>query len=126
MCGKILHFLRISLEPLDQMDELSIIIMFFGGIFTFAFGLAWFIPLVTACQKESEPTYGDTIFSLLDLLLLLLDCIPLFWIFRDIPQAPSTYRLARETWRNQPTIRTMFWYSSISLVITLVAAFLPG
>lgn len=108
------------------MEELRIVILCLGVIFTFAFGLAWILPLTTAGQKEAKPTKVDAAFSLVDLLLVFLDCFPLFWLFRAVPETPSAYRAAREAWRSQSSIRVMFWLSVIALTVTVVTWILPS
>lgn len=107
------------------MEQIRIIILCFGGIFTFAFGLAWIIPLSLAGQRESRCDKTSVTFGLLDLLLILLDCIPVFWLFRAIPEAPSAYRAVREAWKNEASIRIMFWLSFGSLAVTIGCCFLP-
>ncbi len=108
------------------MEEIRIIILCFSGIFTFAFGLAWILPLFAAGQHDTKPSKDDFTTSILDLILILLDCIPVFWLFRAIPEAPSAYRAARETWRKEPSIRVMFWLSGASLVVTVGALYFPA
>jgi hypothetical protein len=107
------------------MEELRTVILSFGGIFTFAFGLAWILPLATAGRKEAKLKRDDAAFALLDLLLMAFDCIPFFWLFRAIPETPSAYRAARQAWRSQPTIRSMFWLSAAALVVTILAWNIP-
>jgi hypothetical protein len=108
------------------MEEIRIITLCFAGIFTFAFGLAWILPLIAAGQEDTKPSRDDIATSIADLILILLDCIPVFWLFRAIPEAPSAYRAARETWRKEPSIRAMFWLSGASLVVTVVALYIPA
>ena len=110
---------------MSTSETVRIIILCFGGIFTFAFGLAWIMPMVIAGQDQSERKKSDVAWGLMDLILILLDCFPIFWLFRAIPEAPSAYRAARETWKKETSIRTMFWLSTGSLLVTLGACFFP-
>ena len=106
------------------MNNTMTVILAFGGIFTFAFGMAWFLPLSAARSEQAEPpSKGDWIFGGADLILILLDCFPLFWLFRAIPEIPSTYTAARDKWRKEPSIRGCFYAWLISLTVTVVAAF---
>ncbi len=106
------------------MEPLRIIILTFSGIFTFAYGLAWIVPLVAAAKQESESSYVGQTLRLLDLFLIILDCIPIFWLFRAIPSTPSAYRAARDAWLTQSSIRTSFWLSLAALTITLAGLFI--
>jgi len=105
------------------MEELLIVILFFSGVLTFAFGLAWMIPLFTSMHKNESATSVDAAMTILDLILMLFDCIPFFWIIRAIPEAPSAYRSARETWRQNATVRSMFWFSAASFSVFLSVLF---
>lgn len=109
----------------SRMEEVRIIMLCFAGSFTFAFGLGWIIPLCAACRKEKKPTRVDIAASILDLIMILLDCIPVFWIFRAIPEAPSAYRASREAWRKEPYIWAMFWLSATSLIVAVLALYIP-
>ena len=97
------------------MEPVQTILLSFSGVFTFAFGLAWLLPLVTAGQEQRTVSKGEVVTTLLDIALLLLDYIPVFWIFRAIPEAPSAYRAARLEWNNNASLRISFWLSAISL-----------
>lgn len=106
------------------MDKFIIVVLSFGGIFTFAFGMAWFLPLFAARTEEAEPpTKKDWVFGGADLILLLLDCFAIFWHFRAIPEIPSTYTAARNKWRQEPGVRGCFYAWLISLTVTVIAGF---
>lgn len=108
------------------MEEFRIILLCFGAVFTFALGLAWLIPLVIAGHKGLKPTEHDESLAIFDMLLLLFDSIPIFWLFRAIPQAPSAYRSIRQTWKKEASIRNMFWLWSATLASTIGAIFIPS
>jgi hypothetical protein len=107
------------------MEEVRIIILCFAGIFTFAFGLGWVVPLCVACHKENKPSKVNITVSILDLIMILLDFIPVFGILRALPEAPSAYRASREAWRKEPYIRAMFWLSATSLIVIILALYIP-
>lgn len=94
------------------------------GIFVFAFGAAWFIPLVTANAERmreqegaNEPIHAATLF--LDSLLILCDSIPVFWILRVFHSNKGATSAARDKWKNEISIRRCFylWLTSTSLLI---------
>jgi hypothetical protein len=108
------------------MEQIRIITLCFGGIFTFAFGLAWIIPLFVAGQKDTKPSRVDITTGVLDIILIILDCIPVFWLFRAIPEAPSAYKAAREAWTKEPSIRAMFWMSAVSFIVAVGSFYIPN
>ncbi len=112
-------------------NPLVICLLSFSAIFTFAFGMAWFMPLVAARKaavRNDEATAHDTVFTAADILLLIMDCFPFFWIFRTVgklPELPSTAREVREIWRAEPSIRRMFraWLVSLGvLLLTIIVS----
>lgn len=105
------------------MQETATIILAFSGIFTFAFGMAWLFPLVAAHSKHPKPpTRSDWLFGGMDLVLCLMDCIPVFWLIRAIPEAPSAYAEARRKWREEKSIRLCFYLFIISAATTVLTA----
>lgn len=108
------------------METIRLILLSFGGIFTFAFGLAWILPLMIAGQEELAKKKGSEVVLFMDLLLLAFDCIPIFWAFRALSEAPSTLREARALWKSERSIRSMFWLSMIALTVTILSAVWPA
>ena len=114
-------------ELVTKLEEVRIIVISFSGIFAVAFGLAWLIPLwVAGSRLERENAdQEDRQIHLFDMVLLMLDIIPLFWAFRTLTEVPSAYRAARLEWQSHPSIRVMFWLSLVSAAIAVGMAFLP-
>jgi len=52
--------------------------------------------------------------------------IPFFWLFRAIPEVPSAYKAARETWKREASIRCLFWLSIASLPVNVGSCHLPA
>ncbi|WAC21425.1 hypothetical protein OVA24_08500 [Luteolibacter sp. SL250] len=106
-------------------NPLVICLLSFSAIFTFAFGMAWFMPLVAARNevRKEEATAHDTILTGADILLLIMDCFPFFWIFRTVgklPELPAAAREVREIWQAEPSIRRMFHAWLVSLGVLLL------
>ena len=97
------------------MEPVQTILLSFSGVLTFAFGLAWLLPLVTAGQEQRTASKGEVVTTLLDVVMLLFDYIPVFWIFRAVPASPLAYRAARLEWKNNSSLRISFSLSAISL-----------
>ena len=103
------------------MQTLPLIIFIHAAIFTFAFGLAWFLPLF-AVQKDHDDRpkrERDWVIAWADVFLIIMDCFPVFWLFRAIPEVPSTYTAAREKWRKEASIRGCFYASLVALSIAI-------
>ena len=100
-------------------ETVFIVILTFSGIFTFAFGLAWFLPLVAARTDYGKqvPTKADMLMSGADLLLVLLDCIPFFWFFRALPEIPDACTEVRKRWREEASIRSCFYTWLVCLTV---------
>lgn len=93
------------------MDEIFFIILCFFSIFTFAFAMAWILPLIIAHSEQKIGSNGDkqdVVFGCLDILFIFFDCFPLFWLFRAIPETPSAYKAVRDKWRSEASIRWSF------------------
>lgn len=102
------------------METLRIVILAYSGVFTFAFGLGWIIPLASAhAEVEQEKKPYDGLFFAADLILFLLDCIPFFWIFRVLPRVPDGYRALKEKWGEEASIRRCFYLFVFSGSVTL-------
>ena len=84
----------------------------FSGIFSFAFGMAWSLPLMAAHSEQKSVSCNgnkrDVVFGGLDFLLVIFDCIPLFWLFRAISETPSAYKAVRDKWKSEASIRWSF------------------
>lgn len=107
------------------METTILAIIAFCGMFTFAFGMAWILPLFTAhanITKDRSDT--DIVFPLLDVLLMTMDCIPLFWLVRIKPLSCEWREAARQVWSEEPSVRNCFYgfLVSVSLIIVLVMA----
>lgn len=106
------------------MPTIPLIIFIHAAIFTFAFGLAWFLPLIAVREDHDvSPTKRerDWVIAWADVLLIIMDCFPVFWLFRAIPEVPSTYTAAREKWRKEAGIRWCFYASLVSVSIAVVS-----
>ena len=106
------------------MEDLRVILLTFSGIFAFAFGMAWVLPLFSAGESSYGKRQGDETKTFVDLLLICFDCIPIFWILRTIEEAPESCRAAKNAWDNQQSIRITFWSSLISTLVFVVVWFL--
>lgn len=109
------------------METIVTVIGIFAGLFTFAFGMAWAMPLFAARTEQAQPaSKSDWTFAGWDLILILLDCVPIFWLFRAVPEIPSTYTAARDKWRSESSIRGCFYAWLVSLTVTVVAIVIGG
>lgn len=106
------------------MNEILIIALCFSGVFTFAFGLAWFLPLfATGMEERSKEIKEESIFKgLVDILLVLGDMIPIFLLFDMFKQAPEGYSAAKRKWREERTIRSCFCIFCLLGISTIVLA----
>lgn len=110
------------------MEGALLALIAFLGIFTCAFGMTWFMPLCAVtqeAQKEQPASKVELGFAGADLFLLLLDSIPIFWIFsllfsrdRNKPKSKAQYK-----WKEEPAIRRCFylWLASLSALIATIA-----
>jgi hypothetical protein len=96
------------------MDSAWLIVPILSGLLTFAFGLAWIIPMLQAGDHGRPADASDIPFGLLDLLLVLLDFLPLFGLLRALPRLPAAHAAAREVWRSDPAVRRFFRLSLAS------------
>ena len=102
------------------MEVVLFIALCFSGIFAFAFGMAWFLPLASARSNIVEETpKRDVVFPLLDIVLMLFDCIPFFWFFRVLPTSSAAHQEVRRLWKEEESIRNSF-YSFVWSVATSV------
>lgn len=99
----------------------------FHAILLVAFAAAFMIPLASAGTEEraergrslrSRHVFFDVFGPLLDLVLPLVDSIPVFWLLRVIADTPDDVRAARQRWREEPTVRLCFWVA-LALSVTL-------
>jgi hypothetical protein len=106
------------------METTLTVAAIFTGIFTFAFGMAWLMPLAVTSveQRKKQPARSDTLLAVLDLVLMITEFIPVFWLFRAIPAAPSTYRAVRTKWAAEKSIR-FFFYAFLACAVATVALF---
>lgn len=103
------------------------LILCFTVSFGFAFGMAWMLPLVAAGvdhRKAAAVTRVDTFFGLVDVILLIMDCIPFFWVFRSLSETPSACGAARKKWQEESSIRWSFHLFLICMVTTLSLSWL--
>ena len=106
------------------MQTIPLIIFIHAAIFTFAFGLAWFLPLFGVREDHDvkpPKRERDWVFAWADVFLIIMDCFPLFWLFRAIPEVPSTYTAARKKWSKEASIRGCFYASLVSLSLAIVS-----
>tara|TARA_B100001093_G_scaffold142646_1_gene135085 strand:+ start:283 stop:618 length:336 start_codon:yes stop_codon:yes gene_type:complete len=110
------------------MKEFWLIIAFLSGTFSFAFGLAWIIPLLTARMEEmNHEQHNDNSYSslgILDFFLILIDVIPIFWIIGFIAEAPDTMEAAINKWKEDSMIRICFWSFIGCTSITITSIFM--
>jgi len=94
------------------MNEIFLITICFSFIFAFAFGMAWSLPLMTAHSEQKSVSNNknqqDVVFGVLDILLSIFGCIPLFKLFRTLPETPSAYKAVRDKWKSEVSIRWSF------------------
>lgn len=105
------------------MDLVLVFILFFGGIFTVSFGLAWAIPMATTAfeNRLSKSESRSPLKDVADILLILHDLIPIFLIFDIFKQAPEDYSAAKKKWKNEGSIRASFYLSITSGIATVSA-----
>ena len=107
------------------METLVTVIGILAATFSFAFGMAWFLPLAIAAEKHREQSdQSEYAIAGLDLLLLVLDCIPIFWAFRAVSEDPSMCSEARKKWAEDRTVRGMFYAFCVSLGIAIFCLFI--
>lgn len=106
----------------ERMNEILIVLLCFSGIFTFAFGLAWALPLFTAGMEErnKEVELKPRTRDFADILLVLNDMLPVFLIFDIFRQAPEDYSAAKRKWKEDSMVRVSFWIF-LSSGITCIA-----
>ena len=121
-------------------ESLYIVLVSFSAIFSFAFGLAWFIPMLKIempeFPSESQEAPKDSLSwwsFLIDQILILLDIIPIFWIYHLIMgliqtayTVPENVRVAQQTWKESPQIRNMFWAWIISCTCLIALICVEG
>jgi len=56
----------------------------------------------------------------MDIVLMLFDCIPVFWLLRIVPTSSEEHQEVRKLWKNEKSIRQSF-YSFLSCLLTSVA-----
>lgn len=81
----------------------------FLGMFIFAFGMGWFMPLVAVYSDSQKNNKSDFTYSILDILLMLFDCIPVFWLFRVFPASNSSLKRVRGEWTTNKSVRWSFY-----------------
>ena len=106
------------------MDETLIILACFTGIFTFAFGLAWSIPLVAAGMEERKAELKPTVRDIADIWLILNDMIPIFLVIDLFRKAPEDYSAAKKKWKSDGMIRASFYISILSGLTTWALSYL--
>ena len=106
------------------MDVTLIILLCFSGIFTFAFGLAWCIPLAAAGMEERESELKPTVRDIADIWLILNDMIPIFLVVDLFRKAPEDYSAAKKKWKSDGMIRASFYISIISGLSTWAVTYL--
>ncbi|MGJ8674270.1 hypothetical protein, partial [Rubritalea sp.] len=109
LSGRVLGWCALRSTKFTMHPAITVITTLLG-MFAFAFGLAWFVPLASAHSdnRKSRPA-GDIAFPLLDILLLLLDCIPIFWLFRSVPFSSEARHDVKDQWRKDKSIRVCFY-----------------
>ena len=106
------------------MQSAWLIVPILSGILTFAFGLAWAIPMLQAGDRGRLADARDLPFGLIDLLLVLLDFLPIFGLLRALPRLPAAHAAARALWRSDPAVRRFFRLSLASATIFAASLFL--
>ena len=97
------------------METALLITTLMGVTFSFAFGMAWFVPLVSARAEYlasddiEKGLVKKSVFAVLDILLLLIDTIPIFWIISCFMDAPETMKAGIKRWKEEKMIRVCFW-----------------
>lgn len=94
------------------------------AVFLFATCLGFTLPLAIAGaeqraermerRKNLPPSPADLLAPLLDLWLLLEDAIPVFWLLARLRNTPDDVKAARQKWREESSIRWMFWISAVT------------
>jgi len=87
--------------------------------------LASMVMLAPTKQISVEPPRQIDLLEILgDLVLILLDSIPFFSLFRSARDLPETARMMRAKWVNEPIIRG-FFFTGLSLAVCggLILAF---
>tara|TARA_B100001093_G_scaffold497625_1_gene544780 strand:- start:79 stop:414 length:336 start_codon:yes stop_codon:yes gene_type:complete len=108
------------------MDKFWTIIAILSGTFSFAFGMAWLIPLGIArneaMELDEQTDNVRTTFILFDFFLLIMDVIPIFWVITLLMDAPDTMKVTKEKWNEDKMIPICFWtfIGCISLTITSI------
>lgn len=90
------------------MDGAWLIIPIFSGVLSFAFAMAWTIPLMQAGEKACPSESTDLRFGFFDLILVVLDCIPFLAMLRGLTRLPAAHTAARELWHSDPSVRKLF------------------
>jgi hypothetical protein len=106
------------------MDIILVVLLFLSGTFTFAFGLAWTLPLVTAGIEERKIEDQPRFRGIADILLILNDMIPIFFIFDILRQAPEDYSAAKKQWKSEGMIRASFYISLLSGISTVCIVYI--
>ena len=104
-----------------------------GWFCVFCYGLGWFVPLAAARRSASPPQsepqpLGPVYVGLIwgDLVMMMLDCIPVFWairlfMHRGDPEATwsKTAEAARQKWREDDQVRWCFkvWVGSCAVAV---------
>ena len=79
--------------------------------------LASVVMLAPTKQISVEPPRQIDLLELLgDFVLVLMDSIPLFYLFRTARDLPETARMMQAKWVNEPIIRH-FFFTGLSLLI---------
>ena len=97
------------------MDDAIIAATAFLGIFVFAFWLGWFMPLITIHMNDQKERQPDFTLSILDITLMLLDCIPVFWLIRVLPTSINGIEKVKMEWSANKSVRVSFYLFLISI-----------
>lgn len=109
------------------METAITVIGILAAAFSFAFGMAWFLPLAIAADKlRKNPDQSEYAIAGLGLLLLVLDCIPVFWIFRAVSETPTMCSEAQKKWAEDRCVRRMFYAFCVSLGIAIFCLFIAS
>ena len=105
------------------MTTLYLIIVIHSVIFTLCFGAAAILPLIKghADSKPKNKVDDTSSYELIgDILLILLDCMPVFWLFRAVPEVPGIYMTAHKRWNERKSIRMFFYLSLFFLGLSVI------
>lgn len=110
------------------MNPVAFSIATLSGTVAFGFVLGVVVPLISAGSEASKAVATDDEAAeparlrelLADLLLIILDSLPIFTLFRaakDFRELPSTARAMRAKWACDRSVRQCSWMAAVSIAV---------